>query len=74
MDFIVRLLRISSGYGSIWVIVDQLMKSTHFLPVKTTYRATQLAKLYVDRIVYFCEVSDRRPQFTLQFSHTLQEK
>ena len=37
MDFIVGLPRTSKGYDSIWVIVDRLTKSAHFLPVETTY-------------------------------------
>jgi hypothetical protein len=35
MDFIVGLLRTSTGYDSIWVIVDRLTKVAHFIPVKT---------------------------------------
>jgi hypothetical protein len=38
MDFIVGLSRTSRGYNSIWVIVDRLTKSNHFIPVATTYR------------------------------------
>jgi hypothetical protein len=38
MDFIVGLPRTSRGYNSIWVIVDRLTKSAHFIPVATTYR------------------------------------
>jgi hypothetical protein len=38
MDFIVGLSRTSRGYNSIWVIVDRLTKSAHFIPVATTYR------------------------------------
>ena len=52
MEFVLELPRTSSGYDSIWVIVDRLTKSAHFLPVKTTYRAARLARLYVERIVY----------------------
>jgi hypothetical protein len=37
MDFIVGLLRTQSGYESIRVIVDELTKVAHFIPVKTTY-------------------------------------
>jgi hypothetical protein len=37
MDFIVGLLRTQSGYDSIWVIVDRLIKVAHFILVKTTY-------------------------------------
>ncbi|GJU73476.1 putative reverse transcriptase domain-containing protein [Tanacetum coccineum] len=36
MDFVSGLLRTPSGYDSIWVIVDRLTKSAHFLPMKNT--------------------------------------
>jgi hypothetical protein len=51
MDFIVGLPRTRTGYDSIWVVVDRLTKATHFIPVKTTYNNTVLAKLYMARIV-----------------------
>ena len=51
MDFVVELPRSRDGYDSIWVIVDRLTKSTHFLPVKATYYIVKLAKLYVKHIV-----------------------
>nr|GEW53119.1 putative reverse transcriptase domain-containing protein [Tanacetum cinerariifolium] len=52
MDFIVGLLRTLSGYDSIWVIVDRLAKSAHFLPVKTTDSIEKLTQLYLKEIVY----------------------
>ena len=36
MDFITKLPRTSSGYDSIWVIIDRLTKSAHFLPIRET--------------------------------------
>ncbi|WVZ80040.1 hypothetical protein U9M48_027555 [Paspalum notatum var. saurae] len=51
MDFIVGLPRTQKGYDSIWVIIDRLTKSAHFIPVKTTYTAATYAGLYVSRIV-----------------------
>ena len=51
MDFISGLPRTSSGYDAIWVIVDKLTKTTHFLPIKKTYSTNRLARLYVNRIV-----------------------
>jgi hypothetical protein len=38
MDFVVGLPHTSHGYNSIWVIVDRLTMSAHFIPVSTTYR------------------------------------
>jgi hypothetical protein len=43
MDFVVGLPRTQSGYDSLSVIVDQLAKGAHFVPVKTTYIRPQLA-------------------------------
>jgi hypothetical protein len=72
MDFIVGLPRRHSGYDSIWVIVDQLTKVAHFIPVKTTYSGLQLVELYMSRIVFLLRVpkkivSDRRTPFTSKF-------
>jgi hypothetical protein len=51
MDFITGLPYTAKGYDSIWVIVDRLTKTAHFLLVDTRYTASQYAKLYFDRIV-----------------------
>jgi hypothetical protein len=53
MDFIVGLPRTSRGYNLIWVIVDRLTKSTHFIPVSTTYRVRQYVELYMSHIVHY---------------------
>jgi hypothetical protein len=78
MDFIVGLPRTQSGYDSIWVIVDQLTKIAHFIPFKTTYSRSQLAELYMSRIVCLHGVpkkivSDRGTQFTLKLWERLHE-
>jgi hypothetical protein len=78
MDFIIVLPRTQSGYDSIWVIVDQLTKVAHFIPVKTTYPAPQLAELYMSRIVCLHGVSkkivsDRGTQFTSKFWERLHD-
>jgi hypothetical protein len=39
MEFIVGLPRTRAGYDSIWVVVDRLTKSAHFIPVKTNYNS-----------------------------------
>jgi hypothetical protein len=51
MDFIVGLPRTRAGYDSIWVLVDRLTKSAHFIPIKTSYNSAILAELYMFRIV-----------------------
>jgi hypothetical protein len=51
MDFIVGLPNTSQRHDSIWVIVDQLTKTAHFLPMHTTYNAKKYAEIYLDQIV-----------------------
>ena len=51
MDFVVGLSHFQSGYGAIWVIVDILTKSAHFLPMKNSDSVEKLAELYVKEIV-----------------------
>jgi len=45
MDFVGGLPRTQKGHDSIWVIVDRLTKSTHFLPVN--YKTSQYAELFI---------------------------
>jgi hypothetical protein len=56
MDFIVGLPRTSRGYNLIWVIVDHLTKSAHFILVSTTYRVSQYAELYISHIVRYHDI------------------
>ena len=51
MDFVVGLPKTLGKYDSIWVIVDRLTKFAHFIPVKMTYNAEKLAKIYISEIV-----------------------
>ena len=51
MDFVVGLPKTQKGHDSIWVIVERLTKSAHFLAVKTTYTVAQYAQMYLDSIV-----------------------
>ena len=39
MDLVTGLPRSTKGYDSIWVILDKLIKSAHFLSMRTTYMA-----------------------------------
>nr|GEZ36549.1 putative reverse transcriptase domain-containing protein [Tanacetum cinerariifolium] len=50
MDFVSGLPRTPRGYDSIWVIVDRLTKSAHFLPMKKTDVIEKLAQLYLKEI------------------------
>jgi hypothetical protein len=68
MHFIIGLPHTPKGYDSIWVIVDKLTKVAHFIPVKTTYKGSQLES-YMTRIVCLHGVpkkivSDQGYQFT----------
>ena len=76
MYFVVGLPKTIDKYDSIWVIVDRLTKSAHFIPVKVTYNIEKLAKIYISEIVRLHGVplsiiSDRGTQFTCIFWKTL---
>ena len=77
MDFGVGLPRCQNGHDTIWVIVDRLTKSAHFLPIKNSDSLDKLAQLYVREIIKLhgtpvSIVSDRDPRFTSRFWPSLQ--
>ena len=43
LDFITRLPRNHNQNDSIMVVVDKLSKATHFIPIKTTYKAANIS-------------------------------
>ena len=47
MNFITKFPRTARGVDSIWVIVDQLTKSAHFIPIQESISAEKLADIYV---------------------------
>ncbi len=51
MDFLVGLPRTQTGHDAIWVIVDRLSKTAHFIPVKVKYSIEKLTELYRHEIV-----------------------
>ena len=51
MDFITGLPLTQQGHDSIWVIVDHLTKSAHFVLMNTRYLARKYAELYISQIV-----------------------
>ena len=78
MDFVVGLPLIGRRHDSVWVIVDRLTKSAHFLPVRTNYSLDKLAELYIKEIVrlhgiHISIILDRDPRFTSIFCGKLQE-
>ncbi|KAL0536899.1 hypothetical protein IC582_025862 [Cucumis melo] len=77
MDFIIGLPRTLRGFTVIWVVVDRLTKSAHFVPGKSTYTASKWAQLYMSEIVRLhgvpvSIVSDRDARFTSKFWKGLQ--
>ena len=78
MDFVDGLPRSRKGNTGIWVIVDRLTKSTHFIPIKSRRAAVWLASVYLREIVRLHDipssiVSDRDPIFTSEFWKSLQD-
>ncbi|GKB38132.1 retrotransposon protein, putative, ty3-gypsy subclass, partial [Tanacetum coccineum] len=78
MDFVSGLPRTPSGYDTIWVIIDRLTKSAHFLPMMKTDTMEKLTQLYLKEIV--CRhgvpiliISDRDSHFTSRFWKSLQK-
>ncbi|KAK6124729.1 hypothetical protein DH2020_041530 [Rehmannia glutinosa] len=51
MDFVTRLPRSVKKNEAIWVIVDRLTKSAHFIPVRMTFTMDRFAQLYIEKIV-----------------------
>ena len=77
MDFMTHLPRTSRVHDAVWVIVDQLTKSAHFLAVRMTFTLEEFCKLYVRKIfrlygVLMSIVSDRDPRFTVDFWKSFQ--
>ncbi|GJT49938.1 putative reverse transcriptase domain-containing protein [Tanacetum coccineum] len=78
MDFVTKLPRTSSGHDTIWVIMDRLTKSAHFLPMREDYKMDRLARLYLNEIVArhgvpISIISDRDSRFTSRFWQSMQE-
>ena len=72
MDFVVGLPKTKKDFDSIWVVVDRMTKSAHFIPGKTTYGAEKYARLCIHELVRlhgvpFSIISNCGAQFTLHF-------
>jgi hypothetical protein len=72
IDFIVGLSMMVRNFDLIWVIVDRLSKSAHFIPVNTNYKVQKYAEIYIARVlclhgVLKMIISDRGSQFVAHF-------
>ncbi|GKA92589.1 putative reverse transcriptase domain-containing protein [Tanacetum coccineum] len=77
MDFVTKLPKTSTGHDAIWVIVDRLTKSSHFIPIRATDSMETLTRLYIKEIVSrhgvpISIISDRDSHFTSRFWQSLQ--
>nr|GEW67033.1 reverse transcriptase domain-containing protein [Tanacetum cinerariifolium] len=73
-----KLPRTNSGHDTIWVIVNRLTKSAHFLPMREDYKMDRLARLYLNEIVArhgvpISIISDCDSRFTSRFWQSMQE-
>ena len=78
MYFVVGFLKTQNQYDSIWLVVDRLSKSAHFIPVKSTYSVEDYAKIFIDEIVcchgiMLSIIFDRGAQFTSRLWRLFQE-
>ena len=78
MDFVTKLPKTPNGSDTIWVIVDRLTKSAHFLPIREKDKMGKLTQIYLKEIVRLHGVpksiiSDRDSRFTSRFWQSLQE-
>ncbi|GKE98779.1 putative reverse transcriptase domain-containing protein, partial [Tanacetum coccineum] len=78
MDFVTKLPKTSKGHDTIWVIVDRLTKSAHFIPTRETDSMETLTRLYIKEIVSrhgvpISIILDRDSHFTSRFWQLLQK-
>ena len=78
MDFVTHLPRTPQGHDAVWVIVDRLTKSAHFLAVRMTFTLERFCRLYIREIVQLhgvpvSIVSDRDSRFMTHFWKSFQK-
>ena len=78
MDFVTHLPRTLRRHDAMWVIVDRVTKSAHFLAMWMTIILEELCRLYLREIVRFhgvpvSIVSDLDPRFTTHFWKSFQQ-
>ena len=72
MDFVTYFPWTQRRHDTVWVIVDRLTKSTHFLAIQMTFTLEEFCRLYICEIIRLYRVlisiiSDRDPRFTAHF-------
>nr|GEW47111.1 putative reverse transcriptase domain-containing protein [Tanacetum cinerariifolium] len=78
MDFVTSLPPTQRRHDAIWVVVDRLTKSAHFLPIRKDFSVSRLAEIFQQEIVRLhgtpsAIVSDRDPRFASRFWKGLQK-
>ena len=78
MDFMTHLPQTQRRHDAVWVIVDRLNKSAHFLTVRMTFTLEEFCQLYICEIIRLhgvsvSIVSDRDPIFTTHFWKSFQK-
>ena len=76
MDFITRLPKIKKQNDSIFVVIDKILKAAHFIPMKSTYKAMNIADIFLKEIFRLhgipkAIISVRDVKFTGQFWRSL---
>lgn len=76
MAFAIGLPMTSTGNDAIWVIINRLTKSTHFLPVNSRFSLEKLRQIYIKKIVWLLGIpskisSARDPRFASRFWESL---
>ncbi|GJR04075.1 reverse transcriptase domain-containing protein [Tanacetum coccineum] len=74
MDLVMKLPRSSSGYDAIWVIVNRLTKSAHFLPIRKDYKMEKFERIYINEALgtQLDTSTAYHPQIGSQSEHTIQ--
>ncbi|GKD13567.1 putative reverse transcriptase domain-containing protein, partial [Tanacetum coccineum] len=76
MDFVIKLPKTTTSQDTIWVIVDRLTKSAHFLPMREDDSLEKLTRQYLKEVfsrhgVSVSIISDRDGRFTSHFWQSL---
>ncbi|KAK1423394.1 hypothetical protein QVD17_18696 [Tagetes erecta] len=79
MDLVTKLPKTAKGYDAIWVVVDRLTKSAHFIPIREAYSSERMAEEYINEVVSrhgvpVSIVSDRDTRFTSRFWRKFQHE